>query len=190
MQEAIRSIEISNQFEVQHGNKSARGMPWQETVDRAVGAPTCGRLNALSNQNGLNKNQPPREERIAKPVKNRRSENRKNGTGAPTCGRLSALSNQAGPNKNQSFERHPAVSRLQLGTRVPGRGLVYRDEKFPAEGVTPTIAEMPLSSPQGIGAKRGRANVRPTEHKWAVTRDTGATTAITRPGRLGAGHLH
>src|SRR6266849_2164288 len=65
------------------------------------------------------------------------------------------------------------------GTRpsVPGRCLVYRDERFPTEACDANRSRTARSSPQGGGAKGWQANVRPKEHKWAVRQDVGGECA-------------
>lgn len=67
-----------------------------------------------------------------------------------------------------------------LGARVPGRGLVYRDERFPTGACDANRSPTARSSPQGAGAKGRQANVRPKEHKWAVRQDVGGEQASTR----------
>src|SRR6266478_8312431 len=65
------------------------------------------------------------------------------------------------------------------GTRpsVPGRGLVWRDERFPPGACGANRSRTARSSPQGGGAKGWEANVRPKEHKWAVRQDVGGECA-------------
>ena len=40
-------------------------------------------------------------------------------------------------------ESRPQRADSEIGARVPGRSLVYRDERFPTGVVTPTVAEPP-----------------------------------------------
>jgi len=72
------------------------------------------------------------------------------------------------------------VKRRQRRARVPGRGLVYRDERFPTGACDANRSRTARSSPQGVGAKGWEANVRPKEHKWAVRQDVGGEQASTR----------
>src|SRR6266853_487333 len=60
---------------------------------------------------------------------------------------------------------------------VPGRCLVYRDERFPTGACDANRSRTTTSSPQGAGAKGWQANVRPKEHKWAVRQDVGGECA-------------
>src|SRR6266702_2690500 len=60
---------------------------------------------------------------------------------------------------------------------VPGRGLVWRDERFPPGACGANRSRTARSSPQGGGAKGWEANVRPKEHKWAVRQDVGGECA-------------
>jgi hypothetical protein len=71
-------------------------------------------------------------------------------------------------------------SRAMPGARVPGRGLVYRDERFPTGACDANRSRTARSSPQGAGAKGREANVRPKEHKWAVRQDVGDECASKR----------
>jgi hypothetical protein len=64
--------------------------------------------------------------------------------------------------------------------RVPGRGLVYRDERFPTGACDANRSRTARSSPRGEGAKGREANVRPKEHKWAARQDVGGEQASTR----------
>jgi hypothetical protein len=73
---------------------------------------------------------------------------------------------------------HP--SRAMLGARVPGRGLVYRDERFPTGACDANRSRTARSSPQGAGAKGWKANARPKEHKWAVRQEVGDECASKR----------
>src|SRR6266581_3121474 len=63
------------------------------------------------------------------------------------------------------------------GPSVPGRGLVWRDERFPPGACGANRSRTARSSPQGGGAKGWQANVRPKEHKWAVRQDVGGECA-------------
>ena len=65
-------------------------------------------------------------------------------------------------------------------TRVSGRCLFYRDERFPTGACDANRSRTARSSPQGAGAKGWEANVRPKEHKWAVRQDVGGEQASTR----------
>ena len=60
------------------------------------------------------------------------------------------------------------LKRHECRARVPGRGLVYRDERFPTGARGANRSRTARSSPRGGGAKGREANVRPKEHKWAV----------------------
>ena len=66
---------------------------------------------------------------------------------------------------------------------MPGRGLVYRDERFPTGVCDAHRSRTARSSPQGGGAKGWKANARPKEHKWAVRQDVGGEQANTREAR-------
>ena len=66
-----------------------------------------------------------------------------------------------------------AVKRRSRRARVPGRGLVYRDERFPTGASEANRSRTARSSPRGEGAKGREANARPKEHKWAVRQDGG-----------------
>ena len=57
--------------------------------------------------------------------------------------------------------------------RVPGRCLVYRDERFPTGACDANRSRTARSSPQGGGAKGWEANARPKEHKWAARQEVG-----------------
>jgi len=72
------------------------------------------------------------------------------------------------------------VKRRKRRARVPGRCLVYRDERFPTGACDANRSRTARSSPQGGGAKGWKANVRPKEHKWAVRQDVGGEQASTR----------
>src|SRR6266849_6978218 len=63
------------------------------------------------------------------------------------------------------------------GPSVPGRCLVYRDERFPTGACDANRSRTARSSPQGAGAKGWQANVRPKGHKWAVRQDVGGECA-------------
>ena len=67
--------------------------------------------------------------------------------------------------------------RSQSAASVPGRGLVWRDERFPPGACGANRSRTARSSPQGGGAKGWEANVRPKEHKWAVRQDVGGECA-------------
>ena len=73
-----------------------------------------------------------------------------------------------------------AGSSLRLDASVPGRGLVYRDERFPTGACDANRSRTARPSPRGEGAKGWEANVRPKEHKWAVRQDVGGEQASTR----------
>jgi hypothetical protein len=65
------------------------------------------------------------------------------------------------------------------GTRpsVPGRCLVYRDERFPTGACDANRSRTARLSPRGDSAKGREANVRPKEHKWAERQDVGGECA-------------
>src|SRR6266852_473489 len=67
--------------------------------------------------------------------------------------------------------------RSQSAASEPGRGLVWRDERFPPGACGANRSRTARSSPQGAGAKGWQANVRPKEHKWAVRQDVGGECA-------------
>ena len=62
-------------------------------------------------------------------------------------------------------------------TRVPGRGLVYRDERFPTGVGDANRSRTARSFPRGGGAKGRAANARPKEHKWAGRQAVGGEGA-------------
>jgi hypothetical protein len=82
-----------------------------------------------------------------------------------------------------SFWSRSRQEPAKAGTRVPGRGLVYRDERFPTGACDANRSRTTRSSPQGAGAKGWEANARPKEHKWAVRQDVGGEQASTREAR-------
>ena len=89
--------------------------------------------------------------------------------------------------RSPTSEMPPAAMRVlkrrKRRARVPGRGLVLRDEKFPPEVCDANRSRTARSSPQGAGAKGREANVRPKEHKWAVRQDVGGECASTHEAR-------
>jgi len=70
--------------------------------------------------------------------------------------------------------------RTEVRARVPGRCLVYRDERFPTGACDANRSRTARSKPQGFGAKGWKANARPKEHKWAVRQDVRGKQASTR----------
>jgi hypothetical protein len=79
----------------------------------------------------------------------------------------------------QVFSRSKVAADRNVRARVPGRCLVYRDERFPTGACDANRSRTARSSPQGAGAKGREANVRPKEHKWAVRQDVGGEQAST-----------
>ena len=61
--------------------------------------------------------------------------------------------------------------------RVPGRCLVWRDERFPSGASEANRSRTARSSPQGGGAKGWKAKVRPQEHEWAERQAVGGECA-------------
>src|SRR6266404_403914 len=56
---------------------------------------------------------------------------------------------------------------------VPGRCLVWRDERFPSGASEANRSRTARSSPQGAGAKGWKAKVRPQEYEWAERQAVG-----------------
>jgi hypothetical protein len=71
----------------------------------------------------------------------------------------------------------------EFGARVPGRCLVYRDERFPTGACDANRSRTARLSPRGGSAKGWKANVRLKEHKWAVRQEVGGEQASTREAR-------
>ena len=69
---------------------------------------------------------------------------------------------------------------IEVGARVPGRCLIYRDERFPTGACDANRSRTARLSPRGDSAKGWKANVRPKEHKWAARQDVGGEQASTR----------
>jgi len=66
---------------------------------------------------------------------------------------------------------------------VPGRCLVYRDERFPTGACDANRSRTARLSPRGDSAKGWKANVRPKEHKWAERQDVGGECASKHKAR-------
>ena len=101
-------------------------------------------------------------------------------------GRRRAGSSFAGSRRRQSallLRCSERMRRLTSAASVPGRGLVYRDERFPTGACDANRSRTARSEPQGTGAKGPEANVRPKEHKWAVRQATGGEQASTSEAR-------
>src|SRR5947209_11093714 len=63
---------------------------------------------------------------------------------------------------------------------VPGRCLVYRDERFPTGACDANRSRTARPKSQDLGTKGWQANARPKEHKWAVRQDARGKQASTR----------
>jgi len=72
---------------------------------------------------------------------------------------------------------------LKRWASVPGRGLVYRDERFPTGACDANRSRTARLSPRGDSAKGWKANVRPKEHKWAERQDVGGECASKHKAR-------
>ncbi len=99
------------------------------------------------------------------------------------CGRKSAprsgfLAKAANPPSRQGFS-----GGCQTAARVPGRCLVWRDERFPPGASEANRSRTARSSPQGGGAKGWQANVRPQEHEWAARQAVGGECASDHEAR-------
>ena len=71
----------------------------------------------------------------------------------------------------------PELRGLKSTASVPGRCLVYRDERFPTGACDANRSRTARLSPRGDSAKGREANVRPKEHKWAERQDVGGECA-------------
>src|SRR5712692_9389550 len=91
------------------------------------------------------------------------------------CGFWGLSSPQWNPGHGAGKHREPAG--WKACASVTGRGLVWRDERFPPGACGANRSRTARSSPQGGGAKGWEANVRPKEHKWAVRQDVGGECA-------------
>src|SRR5437899_4586000 len=71
-------------------------------------------------------------------------------------------------------------SRLETCASVPGRCVVYRDERFPTGACDANRSRTARPKSQDLGTKGWQANARPKEHKWAVRQDVRGKQASTR----------